>query len=125
MQDVLIDSDVVIEWLRGNQKIVDRLLELKRSGKLIFYSPVTKAEIFHGLRPDEEKITADFFQACSPIPIDDEIGEKAGRYLAQYHKSHSLALGDALIAATCCQHKLTLFSLNRKHYPMSDIRKLL
>mgnify|MGYP001569587932 CR=1 FL=1 len=122
MPAILIDTDVVIEWLRGNETIVNHLIAVKRSGKAIFYSPVTKAEIFHGLRSGEEEKTRDFFLSCSSIPINDEIGEKAGHYLAMYHKSHSLALGDVLIAATCHTHKISLFTLNKKHYPMKDIQ---
>src|SRR3990170_2795942 len=116
MADILIDTDVVIEWLRGNEAIVNHLIEIKHSGKAIFYSPVTKAEIFHGLRRSEEERTRDFFLSCSSIPINDDIGERAGLYLARYHKSHSLALGDALITATCNIHKISLFTLNKKHY---------
>lgn len=124
MADILIDTDVVIEWLRGNEFIVNRLITIKHSGMAIFYSPVTKAEIFHGLRPGEREKTIDFFLSCSSIPINDEIGEKAGLYLAKYHKSYSLALGDALIAATCYIHKISLFTLNKKHYPMKDMQFL-
>ena len=36
-------------------------------------------------------------------------------------KSHSLSIGDALIAATCCEMGLTLVTRNIKHYPMKDI----
>lgn len=121
MPNILIDTDVVIEWLRGNEMLIGRLITIKHSGNIMFYSPVTKAEIFHGLRPGEEEKTIDFFLSCISIPIDDEIGEKAGLYLAKYNKSHSMALGDALIAATCYIHKISLFTLNKKHYPTKDI----
>jgi len=47
---------------------------------------------------------------------------KAGDYLRQFHRSHSLELGDALIAATASIHLLRLWTRNRKHYPMKDIQ---
>ena len=36
-------------------------------------------------------------------------------------KSHSVELGDALIAACASSTDLKLWTLNKKHYPMKDI----
>ena len=49
------------------------------------------------------------------------IGRKAGAYLRSYAKSHSVQLGDALIAACASVENLQLWTLNRKHYPMKDV----
>ena len=61
------------------------------------------------------------FTALTCIPIEVEIGERAGEYLRQYEKSHIVELGDALIAATAVIHKAELWTRNRKHFPMKDI----
>jgi len=55
------------------------------------------------------------------LPIDLEIGRQAGEYLRQFSKSHSVELGDALIAAAAAVHDLELWTRNRRHYPMKDI----
>ncbi|HMD31061.1 MAG TPA: PIN domain-containing protein [Candidatus Acidoferrales bacterium] len=55
------------------------------------------------------------------IPIDTEIGERAGDYLRECAKSHHVELGDALIAATASLHNLALWTRNRRHYPMKDV----
>ncbi|HTS48719.1 MAG TPA: hypothetical protein VMH05_12290 [Bryobacteraceae bacterium] len=39
-----------------------------------------------------------------------------------FHKSHAVALGDALIAATASVHGLTLWTQNRKHFPVRSVR---
>jgi predicted nucleic acid-binding protein len=60
----------------------------------------------------------------SPVAIMEEydnIGRRAGDYLRQFHCSHGLALGDALIAAAAAVHGCALWTRNRKHYPMEDI----
>ena len=119
----LIDSDVVIEILRKNVSLAKELKDLSGQGNLICYCPVTMAEIYHGLRPGEEEETADFFYQMECLPIDSDIGEKAGYYLKTYRKSHKLQLGDALIAATAFCKKVCLFTLNVRHYPMPDIEK--
>ena len=51
----------------------------------------------------------------------DDIGRRAGGYLRQFHRSHGLDIGDALIAATAAVHGCALWTCNRKHYPMKDI----
>jgi len=56
------------------------------------------------------------------VPIETEIGTRAGDYLRDFHSSHAIELGDALIAATASIHHLDLWTQNRKHFPMKDVR---
>jgi hypothetical protein len=44
----------------------------------------------------DEKILEVLFGAVRCIPVDIEIAQRAGTYLKQYAKSHSVELGDAL-----------------------------
>ncbi|MBU1600323.1 type II toxin-antitoxin system VapC family toxin [bacterium] len=117
----LLDSDVIIEILRENTKVASLLKELYLKGNILCYSPVTKAEIYHGLRNGEENKTANFFAQLECILIDAKIGEKTGTYLKSYRKSHGIQLGDALIAASSFCTKAYLITFNEKHYPMKDI----
>lgn len=121
MPDLLLDSDVIIEALRGNPDTLAELAEIEAAGRLIAYTPVAKAEIYHGLRRGEEKATEGFFSACRCLTITADVGEKAGRYLAAYRKNHGTEIADALVAGAAFVHKATLFTLNRRHYPMTDI----
>lgn len=123
MPDMVLDSDVIIELLRESPVIRSELARLHAGGWTLCSTPISRAEIYHGLRPKEEKAVERFFSSCRSLPINDDVGEKAGRYLAAFHKSHSVELGDALIAASTFVHNSdALFTLNRKHYPMKDIR---
>ncbi len=120
---VLIDSDVLIEVLRDRSAEIARRWEALASGDpLAAYSPVSSAEIWHGARPSEARTISALFTALTCIPIDEAIGKRAGEYLARYRASHGMDLGDALIAATASIHGLSLWTRNRKHYPMRDIR---
>jgi predicted nucleic acid-binding protein len=118
----LLDSDVAIEHLRGRSWTRDLFTAIARVGGSVCYSPVTQAEIYHGLRPNEEEPTARLFANLECMLIDDAIGRRAGDYLRHYRPSHDLALGDALIAATARERDLVLLTLNRRHYPMPDLR---
>lgn len=122
MSGVLIDTDVVIECLRNNKNVIAELLKLYDDGSIIYYSPVTICEIYCGIREGEAEIVENFFDQLESLPVTDKIGEKAGRYQNVYRKSHSLELGDALIAATANINQLLLYTFNRKHYPMGDVQ---
>lgn len=119
---VLVDSDVLIELLRGrNHEISGRWIELRESNAPVLYSPITSAEIWRGARASEAAAVATAFSALTCIPIDAVIGKRAGEYLARFHSSHGMEIGDALIAATSSVHELRLWTRNRKHFPMRDI----
>ena len=122
MKSVLIDSDILIEVSRARDtRILTRWDALRRGSTVPLCSPVTVAELWHGARPGDESILQALFVAVQCIPIDIEIGQKAGAYLRQYAKSHSVELGDALIAAAASLHNLQLWTRNRRHYPMKDL----
>ena len=72
-------------------------------------------------RPKEHAAIEALFAALIVVPIDTEIGRGAGGSLRQSHRSHSVELGDALIASTASIHKLSLWTRNRKHYPMPGL----
>jgi len=119
---VLLDSDVIIEWLRGHAPFVAQISELLDSHSELYWTPVSIAEIYAGVRKNEEEATANLFLLLEPVAISADTGRKAGFYLRSYSKSHGVELGDALIAACSAAEDLPLWTLNRKHYPMKDIR---
>lgn len=122
MTEILLDSDVIIAWLRGYQPISKLIPELLNKGDLLAWTPVSVAEIFAGVRKAEEHQVSNLFLILEIVPLSVEIGKKAGYYLQAYSRSHHVELGDALIAATACLNRKPLWTLNKKHYPMKDIR---
>jgi predicted nucleic acid-binding protein len=119
---VLVDSDILIEVSRGkNQDILSRWMKLADSEDAILYSPVSMAELWAGARPSEHEAITGLFRALACAPINGEVGRQAGDYLQKYRKSHSLELGDALIAAAALLNRAHLWTRNRKHYPMKEL----
>lgn len=112
---MIIDTDVLIWYLRGNEKakdIVENLIPFS-------VSVVTYMEIIQGMRNKEEfKI----FQKqmlkwnTTIIQIDQEISSRAMFYVQEYALSHSMMLADALIAATAVQNSESVLTANDKHY---------
>lgn len=122
MDRVLLDTDVIIENFRGNETIFSRIKDLKNEKALFYISPVSIAEVYAGIRSKEEEMFYEFFNSLSCLPIDQTIAVKAGEYLRLYSKSHGLEIADAMIAAVSFHNKARLFTLNKRHYPMRDIR---
>jgi predicted nucleic acid-binding protein len=119
---VLIDSDIIIEVLRGrHQSILSQWSFLADSRSPILISPITIAEIGSGAFPHELQTISRLFAPLSTVAIDEKIGKLAGEYMRQFRKSHNLLIPDALIAASAVQNQAELWTRNRKHYPMTDL----
>jgi hypothetical protein len=119
---VLIDSDIVIEVLRGrDQNILSQWTTLAQSSLPILISPITLAEIWAGALAKEMPAIVRFFAPLACIGIDQKIGELGGDFLRRYSKSHNLKIADALIAASAFENQAELWARNRKHYPMKGL----
>lgn len=123
MAKYLLDSDVIIDWLRRAEHVVEWLMGRDAAGDFLGWSPVSIAEIYAGLRSREESVIADLMRVLDCVEIDARVGQKAGRYRHLFGRSHDVEIADALIAATAHVHGLTLCTRNLKHYPMRDIKK--
>jgi len=120
--NVLVDSDILIEVFRGRDSaIIDRWRVLQSPAHALLCSPVSVAELWHGVRASEEAALEALFAALICVQVNAEVGRRAGEYLRRYSKSHSVEIAAGLIAATAAVHKAALWTRNRKHYPMRDI----
>ncbi len=88
----------------------------------LFWTPVSVAEIYAGVRKGEEEVVSRLFLLLEVVPLTAEIGQKAGSYLRSMAKSHGLELADALIAASATCESLSLWTQNKKHYRMKDLQ---
>ncbi len=123
MRSVLVDTDVLINFLRGQPQARKFLLAQLSYNVSILCSVITVAEIFAGMRPHELDKTRGLLDNLDVIPVNRAIAEKAGSYKGTI-KNHTLELDDCLIAATAHVHKTTLATGNIRHYPMEDIEKI-
>ena len=113
--EVLLDTDVIIWYLRGNQKAYDLIHSLN----VFAISAVTYMELVQGMRDKDElrQLKRTFKQwQVKTIYMSEEISALALFYVEEYFLSHSMQLADALIGATCSNHGLILYTANDKHY---------
>lgn len=120
----LLDSDILIWMLRKNTKIIDKISILKQKSPMEI-SVISVSEIYRNIFPSEITETEEFLNKHIILVVDAKIAKMAGLYWKDYHRNLlNLSLTDCLIAATANIHDLTLVSLNKKHFPMKDIKLL-
>lgn len=103
MPDVLVDTDLFIDHLRG-------AAELQPGKHRLHYSVITRAELFAG-----SSATARVAQLLAPfreLVVDRDVAERAGRI----KRENRLRMPDALIAATALEKDLALATRNRKDF---------
>ena len=103
MADLLIDTDIFIDHLRGSA-------ELKVGRNRLHYSVVTRAELFAGNSATD--LVSQLLAPFRELPVDRSVAERAGRVAREFR----LRMPDALIAATALESRLTLTTRNRKDF---------
>lgn len=120
----LLDSDVIIDHLRGVGAARDFLDMLMLDEAEVYFSTITEAEIFSNVRPGEEESIESLFGSMIRLPVDMHVARQGGWYRQRFRASHGLLLPDALIAATARVYDATLVTRNVRHYPMEEITVL-
>jgi tRNA(fMet)-specific endonuclease VapC len=116
----LVDTDWVIEYLRGTPAMVTRLTELQPQGLAL--SIISLAELYEGVfysrDPEGDGVDlADFLRGVTVLGIDADIAQRFGRERGRLRRAGMLIADfDLLIGATAVQHNLTLLTNNRSHF---------
>ena len=114
----LVDTDVIINYLKGKSKSKDflfRIIDGKAAG---FFSVITEAELMSGARDDKDDIY-DVLDVMEAVEINRDIAVSAGRLRRKY-AAYSAKLPDALIAATAYEKDLILITANEKHFSVFE-----
>jgi predicted nucleic acid-binding protein len=113
---VLVDTDVLIDYLRGNDKAVTFI---DKFSSHIILSSIVLAELYAGVKGTNElSVLNNFVSLFRIVSIDSDIAKAGGLYKRDFGKSHGVGLADAILAATADKENAKLKTLNVKHYPM-------
>jgi predicted nucleic acid-binding protein len=113
---VLLDTDVLIDYLRGEPRALAYLTAVHTTLRV---SCLTLAELYVGVRNGVERdALARLEELLETVPVDREIAVQGGLFRRDYGKSHGTGLVDALIAATAVATRSSLATLNARHFPM-------
>ena len=112
---MLVDTDVLIWFLRGQHSARKALVECR----FVELSAVTYMELAQGVRDKEElrrlRRTVRL-NAWRVVPLAEDISSRAIMYIESYALSDGMRLADALIAASAVQSGATLLTANTRHY---------
>jgi predicted nucleic acid-binding protein len=115
---VLVDTSVLIDYLRGNDA-AGELLERERVAAPLHASEITRLEVLAGMRPAEQEATRSLLSSLVWHPVDEQVAERAGALGRQWLPSHhNIDSADLAIAATTIATGSRLLTRNVRHFPM-------
>ncbi|MEX2229694.1 MAG: type II toxin-antitoxin system VapC family toxin [Dehalococcoidia bacterium] len=115
----VVDTTVLIDHLRGDERAHRRLAGLSDGRERVVGSVLTLVEVLAGVRRGEEAGTARLLGTIEWIPVDEPIARRAGELAREYLPAYpGVDTVDFVIAATAEQLHATLLTANVRHFPM-------
>jgi len=117
MEDILIDTDVVIEYLRSKEKSSTELIKLLQKHD-VFLSSISEFELYLGAKTERHQRDLEMlFNEVEVIPFDFGCGRIAadiwkGRELTYQHHE----IKDIFIASIAIGNDVWLRTFNEKHF---------
>lgn len=119
---LLLDTSVLIDVLRHRHGRRELLAELARAGHTLATSALNVAEVYAGMRPQEEEQTELFLGALECYDLTGTAGRIAGRLKSSWaRKGRTLTLADTIVAAIAMERSCILLTDNRKDFPMTEL----
>ena len=121
MPDRLIDSDILIDHLRGHEPGRTYLKQFETGDLQGFVSMITVAELSAGqMRGDDEEARVKrLLSIFDIIDLDFEMAWQAG----EIRRTYRTRLANAVIAAAALRNNLTLVTRNLSHFePIHGLR---
>lgn len=116
-RDILIDTSVIIEHLRKQDKQSTMLYRIAAQYSL-FTSSIVEFELWSGaLDKQKQNDLHVVLQFCTSIPFTTDVAKQAAvifRSLRQ--QNQMIEIRDIFIAATAIEFNLPLLTLNQKHF---------
>jgi hypothetical protein len=114
---VLVDTSVLIDYLRGHAGAAE-VLERERARGPLHASEISRLEVLAGMRPPEEDGTRSLLSTLVWHEVDEEIAEAGAAFGREWLRSHGIDSADLAIAGTVLRLDAELLTCNVKHFPM-------
>ena len=116
--EILIDTDVLIEYLRGSP-VVRRLIDEIRNGDVkAYFSTITETELYSGSRNEREDARiAALLSFLTRVDVDGNVAVVSGKLRYKY-RARKLETPDAIIAGTAQILNVKLATFNKRHFEM-------
>jgi len=112
---VLCDTDVMIEFYRGNTNVIGELMKIGQNNIALSY--ITVGELIYGAFNKREltKLKKDIGN-LRLLDIDSKTCKIFANLIEDYALSHRLAVPDGFIAATAIVNDVELYTLNKRTF---------
>lgn len=116
MEKVIVDSCIFIDIFRGDSLLANKLKDI-----IVCINPVIYMELLQGSRnkPELEKIDK-ILSKFELIIFDEDISKTSIDLIKKYSKSHGLLFPDSMIASTCLEKDIRIFTRNIKDFIFID-----
>jgi predicted nucleic acid-binding protein len=114
---ILVDSDILIDALRGREPVLDRLRTELQSFR-VATSSISAFELEAGVRSETEqtKVTT-LLDALPVVPFDWRAAKAAAKARRDLEETgRSINMADYLIAGLALVHGMPLWTRNRAHF---------
>lgn len=114
MEKILVDTDVVVDFLRGYNKRIKNIFQKIEKGEIEGYLTwINVIEIYSGADVEKkELILWELFTLFKVLSEDWQTAKLAGQLRRKYH----LSLADSIIASFAIVNRLKLLTFNKKDF---------
>lgn len=122
MSGLVLDTTVVVDYLRGREAARQRVLGARDQGEDIWVCAITVEEVTRGIRPREDDPFLQLLKGLRLAPLGIEEGRLAG-FWRRTHARHGVTISqpDALVAAAAIGVNARLATGNPKDFPMANL----
>lgn len=119
--EILLDTDILIDLLRGSEEVTQKINQLEGRGTLLSTSTLNAFELFYGAyktsnREENVEATRTLLDRLIIHDLDMAASEKAGEVQAYLEEGTPLEFRDTLIASVALTQNITLYTRNTRHF---------
>ncbi len=118
---ILVDTTVIIDYLRSNNRLSTLFYKLVLSGNNLCISSITEFEVRRGITIMNADFTEKLLEPFEILPFDSDCAKKASEiYINLKTKSKIIDFPDLTIGATALSHNIPMATHNLKHFDRID-----
>jgi tRNA(fMet)-specific endonuclease VapC len=119
---VVIDTDILVDFLRGNQEAVSLINRLEDNSFLLATTAINDFELYYGAHKSKEpekamQLTRELVSRLVVLPLTSRSAQRAGHVYADLEKhGQPIGLRDTLIGAIAQTRGFSVATKNLSHF---------
>ena len=123
MPSYLLDTTVLIDYLRGHTEVRARVHALAEQGHELGICAISVAEVSAGLRERDREAAASLLSTLKYLDLSFDVALAAGAFQYAFaRRGQALKLTDVLIGAVALANNAILLTDNVKDFPLPGLQ---